>query len=389
MQVRVNVLNRGRKHLVLRWTDPTTGKVCEKSAKTASQRDALRLAGELAAKLREGRYAEASRITWEEFRERFEQERNPSFATRSKDGYSAMFNAVVRLVNPHRLQGLTAPAISRFAGELRKAGLRESSVANHLRHLKAALRWAKQMGLLLEVPAIAMPKRAKGAKHMKGRPISKAEFDGLLAVVPQVVGCNGAELWRRYLLGMWLSGLRLNESLLLYWDRDDRLSVDLTGEHPVLRIRAEFDKGFRDRVLAVAPDFGDFLKATAVSERTGRVFKVPHPSTGREMNDSREVGRIASLIGRTAGVVVDTDALTGKKKYASLHDLRRSFGERWSQLLMPQELMELMRHESIGTTMKFYVGQNAQRTAARAWEAMRRETRLAANDNLVTIAEST
>ena len=31
--------------------------------------------------------------------------------------------------------------------------------------------------------------------------------------------------------------------------------------------------------------------------------------------------------------------------------------------------MELMGHESIGTTMRFYVGQNAQRTADAAWEA--------------------
>jgi hypothetical protein len=28
-----------------------------------------------------------------------------------------------------------------------------------------------------------------------------------------------------------------------------------------------------------------------------------------------------------------------------------------------------MRHESIGTTMRFYVGQNAQRTADAAWAA--------------------
>jgi hypothetical protein len=30
--------------------------------------------------------------------------------------------------------------------------------------------------------------------------------------------------------------------------------------------------------------------------------------------------------------------------------------------------MELMRHESIDTTMKYYVGRNAERTAAILWE---------------------
>ena len=47
-------------------------------------------------------------------------------------------------------------------------------------------------------------------------------------------------------------------------------------------------------------------------------------------------------IGKAAGVKVATDPRTGKVKYASAHDLRRSFGARWAVLLMPQVLMALM-----------------------------------------------
>ena len=36
---------------------------------------------------------------------------------------------------------------------------------------------------------------------------------------------------------------------------------------------------------------------------------------------------------------------------------------------MPQVLMALMRHESIDTSMRFYVGRNAQTTADVVWEA--------------------
>jgi hypothetical protein len=36
---------------------------------------------------------------------------------------------------------------------------------------------------------------------------------------------------------------------------------------------------------------------------------------------------------------------------------------------MPNVLRELMRHEDIGTTMKFYVGQNAEATADVVWAA--------------------
>jgi integrase len=53
-----------------------------------------------------------------------------------------------------------------------------------------------------------------------------------------------------------------------------------------------------------------------------------------------------------------------KVKYASGHDLRRSFGERWVHRVMSQVLSELMRHEFTETTLKFYVGRNAERTAA-------------------------
>ncbi len=36
---------------------------------------------------------------------------------------------------------------------------------------------------------------------------------------------------------------------------------------------------------------------------------------------------------------------------------------------MPAQLMELMRHESIDTTLRYYVGTDAQRTAEAAWAA--------------------
>jgi hypothetical protein len=39
---------------------------------------------------------------------------------------------------------------------------------------------------------------------------------------------------------------------------------------------------------------------------------------------------------------------------------------------MPAQLMELMRHESIDTTLSYYVGRNAERTAAMLWEQDRK-----------------
>lgn len=80
-----------------------------------------------------------------------------------------------------------------------------------------------------------------------------------------------------------------------------------------------------------------------------------------------------SKIGKAAGIKVYVNPKDPEKvKYASAHDLRRAFGVRWAARLMPAQLMELMRHESIETTLRFCVGTDAQRTAdAPGWHSRR------------------
>lgn len=78
-----------------------------------------------------------------------------------------------------------------------------------------------------------------------------------------------------------------------------------------------------------------------------------------------------SAIGESAGVVVDEREVDGEtvRKFASAHDLRRAFGQRWASRVMPTVLRELMRHASIATTMAYYVGSNAEATADVLWES--------------------
>ncbi|MCA9041341.1 MAG: site-specific integrase, partial [Planctomycetaceae bacterium] len=51
------------------------------------------------------------------------------------------------------------------------------------------------------------------------------------------------------------------------------------------------------------------------------------------------------------------------------HDLRRSYGERLSQHVPAQILMQMMRHESIETTLKYYVGRNAESVSETVFRA--------------------
>lgn len=150
--------------------------------------------------------------------------------------------------------------------------------------------------------------------------------------------------------------------------------TDLSGEHPMLQIPGELEKGNQDRLLPMAPEFAEFLLATPEAERTGPVFD-PRPKwvKGQRLTAHR-VGELLGQIGKAAGIKVDTDPKTGKVKYASAHDLRRSFGERWAARIMPPDLTVLMRHESIETTLRYYVGRDAQNTAKTLWQAMGKAT---------------
>jgi integrase len=373
-EIKVHVIDYSRKNLYMRYVDPVTGKQSTRSTGTHKRKEAERIAHKWEADLQEGRYKAPSKVGWHEFRIRYEDEVLSGLADKTAEKASGTFNAIERILNPQKLASLTADRISYHQSQLRAAGRSESTIKGHMAHLQASLNWAHGIGLLNEVPKIDMPKRAKRSKKMKGRPATTEEFERMLDKTPSVVGKRAASSWRYYLRGMWWSGLRLTESLELYWDRDDKLCVDLTGKFPMLHIPAELEKGHQDRLHPIAPEFAEFLLATPEADRTGRVFAPMSKRDDRPPLLADRVGILASQIGKAANVKVSTDPKTGKVKFASIHDLRRSFGERWAPRVMPQVLMELMRHESIETTLKYYVGRNAETTAAALYEAVQGNT---------------
>jgi integrase len=380
-RVKVSVVEFGdRRHYQMQWRDSITRRKktkstgVERTGRKKEHTEAERVAAKFEAELREGRYHEPLKVTWAEFRDRYELEVLPGLADRTDGKVASVFNWVERVLKPTRLVDLTEARLSHLQAAMRRTGLAEATIKSNLAHLGAALKWGARIGLMTRAPKILMPRRAKGAKVMKGRPVTGEEFDRMLEKVPAVAGEGAAPSWRYYLQGLWWSGLRLEESLELWWDRDDRLCVDLSGEHPMLRIPGELEKGNQDRLLPMAPEFAGFLLATPEAERTGPVFD-PRPKRvkGQRLTAHR-VGELVAQIGKAAGIKVHTDPKTGKVKYASAHDLRRSFGERWATRIMPPDLMVLMRHESIETTLRYYVGRNAQNTAKTLWQAMEKAT---------------
>lgn len=252
-EIKVKVHSYGEKRpLSLVYIDPISGKKKAKSAETRDWREAERKAGELQRELEAGRYAPPSKITWEQFRERYKAEHLASLKPKSVESATYALDAVKTHLDPDRLVKVNAAALSKLQSKLREAKVKEitgrdgktrivttkskdTTIASVLRHVRAALGWAVSVGMLPAVPKVNMPKGSKGRK-MKGGAVVGEQFDRMIAAVPKVRPTDAAD-WVRYLTGLWLSGLRLQESITLSWDADSLFAVDLSGRRPRFRIK--------------------------------------------------------------------------------------------------------------------------------------------------------
>jgi len=367
-EVKVTVLRYpDRENLVLAYTCPLSGKRKTKSAGTANEGDAWKEAAKWEEELRAGLFCAPGRVLFDDFLTRYDEEKLSTLAPTSRGTALASLRHLKRVLGIDRLAKLTAGVLSQFQAKLRAEGMRDTTIAHHLRHVKAATRWAERMGLLTKAPTIEMPKRAgKGQSFAKSRGVTTEEYERMLLAVPKVRKGDAAD-WQRFLQGLWLSGLRLGEGVALSWEEHAALSVDTTGKYPVLRIRAEGQKSGRDEILPLTPDFGAWLLAVPEAERHGRVFRLP--------GNRREIGRIVGDFGRKAGVKVGTTTKRDKESrqlveraiFAGAHSLRRGFASRWARRVSPSVLKRLMRHASIATTEGYYVHLQAGDVAAELW----------------------
>ena len=365
--VKVHIFKRkGRKNFEAEFTDPRTGHKHRKTLGTVNKREAEREAGRIEAELREGQWRATRKMKWKDFRKKYETEGMFDLAPASVHAFRNAANKLETLVKPSTLQSVTEEKLNIFTSQMLAEGLSKFTAAGYLRQMKAALRWAVSQKLLMECPAIRMPKGTSSGKA-KGRPITTEEFERMLSNAPKVVGKNQVESWKFLLKGLWWSGLRLGEALKLSWDNPKDLMVDLSGKRPFLRIQGESEKGKKDRTLPLAPEAAELLQTVPEEEREGLVFKLKWQRNHGKPARVDTVSPIICEIGGKAGVKV------AEKKTASAHDLRRSFGLRWADRVKPHILQQLMRHASITTTLTFYVQSNAEEMAEAVWSAFDRK----------------
>lgn len=356
----VNLMHRPGRSIECYWTDPITGNQKTRSTKTKKDRDAERFRAKLEHQLNQDAEEDGD-IEWKTLADRYQREVLASRAIKTLGKFKATRHKLEKHVNPKLARSISGSLVSKFQSHLRDEGLAEATIKSHLATLMACLSWAAGLDLLKKVPAVVMPKRTD---QMRGRPITKEEFERMILKLDDNKVCR-ADLraeWKLFFEGLWLSGLRLGEALMLRWDSGE-IAVTLGGKVPRLKIQANTDKSTKFRILPLAPEFGEFLLRIAPERRVGRVFRPMVPGQQADMRLDT-CSKFIERVGHKAGVVEDErppkhKGEEPKRKFASAHSFRRAFGTRWSKLLKPQELQVLMRHASIQTTLKFYVDTDA------------------------------
>jgi len=154
--------------------------------------------------------------------------------------------------------------MSRFMAS--KAGLSTDSLDKLLPVLDLELR--PRTRTREKAPRIEVP---RSAAKMKSRPISTEEFERMLSAVEKVRPTD-PKPWRRLLMGLWLSGLRIGEAVALDWG-EGPFQFDTTGRHPAPRIEAAGQKSGRAEYAPMTPDFAEWaLSTTPEAERVGPVL---------------------------------------------------------------------------------------------------------------------
>ena len=343
----------GRKNWYIKWFGPNGKELGRQTTGTprAAQAERIRAAKELEL----ARVREIEMNGFDAFADRYESEVIGGTSENNRKKYRCAINKLKQVCGPELVEDVDSRAIAKLVRSMRSERLSESTIHNYLTYLEAALKWASHptIGMVDTMPLIKKPSLTE--EKAKGRPINLEEFERLKMKVEAVVGQEATDSFVRLLDGLWLSGLRLGESMNLYWQRsrDRQIVVRESSSGIKLEIPGRAQK--RRRFLDYVPheDFQQFLSQTPKPCRKGQVF-TPLNRKGRVFTRVDTVSKRISRMGELAGIVVEYDE-DGPSKFASQKDLRASFAQRQVDAgVDPYRLQRLMRHRSIMTTLKYY-----------------------------------
>ena len=340
--LRVHVRAKPNRNLQMYFVDPLTGRDVCRSTGTTDWKAAERIAAKWEEEVQAGDISRG--ITWDEFRSRFKREHLNSLAKNSRKIYSTCFSIFESTMGkPKKVSGVTTSLLSKYKGELVAAGHPSSTIATYIGLLQSALSWGKEIGILKAVPRVKLPTIENG-EHMKGRPLLPEEYELFLKCARE-----RSEHHERFCIMLRLSGLRISEAVDLDWQKPP-VRVDMTGgKYPRIAFGVGGQKGKRVEFMPLAPDFIAWLEAIPEEERVGQVCPIYSDRGNGNVLAKLTVEDHISQVGAATGIIV------APGKFASAHDLRRTFGSYWAMHVKPAVLQRMMRHKTLDTTMKYYV----------------------------------
>jgi integrase len=311
--------------------------------------------------------ASGPNMRWAEFRDGYSRLKVSTF--RSEEAMKAseiVLDVCESILQPRTLayvisnETLAKLQAELLAGTKSRKGKRSPfTVQSHMETLKAAFNWAHKMGWL-PTPCKFEMLSVDNDDGAKGRPLTEIEFKRVLKACGRVCPSDSAT-WRFLLKGMWESGLRISEAMVVSWDDDYQIMpLRVRSGGYLLRIPARLQKNRKTQEIPTTPQFGALIDEVPNESRSGWVFN-PSPRRGSGRLTADQVERIISELGKEAEVFV-----TAEGKPASAHDLRRSFGQRMADAgLPPRDLQAIIRHASLATTEKYYLRHRAADQAER------------------------
>jgi integrase len=344
--------------LVVGWIDPQGKKRCKSCGPgPAGKRTAERLRRKTEAELMCGQCREQINTTWETFRKEYEEKVLAGLAVGTRLASKTALDAFERHVKPARVYFVGTAAIDEFVGKRRRDRGRRpgSTISPHtvnrdLRHVKAALKVAKEWGYLDAVPKVRMERAVKKIP----RYVTVEHFALIYgacdsAKFPQRQPFTPGDFWRALVTMGYLTGWRIGDMIGL---RRDDLDLDAG----TALSRGDVNKGKRDELVKLHAVVIDHLRKLASFDP----YVFPWPL------DRRTLDVQFHRIQRAAGIDLPCNGdhrHTPACHVYGFHDLRRAFATMNADKLTSDALQALMRHKSY-TTTQLYISMARQMDAA-------------------------
>lgn len=344
------VKRRDRKHYQLKvvFRDESRPSIVRSTGKT-TKKQAIKMVPRLLEEMTET----IDKADWDEF----VQARSHSLRNCTKqhqNDWELVAKTYEEVNNPSSVAGVDRQGIKRMVAHLegKKSRIR---INGYLSLLRSALNFAEREGLIEKKPQVELFNIPK-EDIARGRALTPAEIESFKAMIPEHFKCDTfTKLWEFMIDGILYSGFRIDEAFRFTWDDRTSISIDdIESKYPKLIFPIGSQKNKRRQLVPMITEMVELLRTVPKSQRTGFVFQ-PIGIRGRRYRGSDTVSKKFSAFGELAGIVVETDEVSGDPVYASAHDLRRTFADTiMDRFKNPAIVQSLMRHAEYSTTQKHY-----------------------------------